>query len=141
MSFVEKFDKYLFILCNVVFGALLVWIAFDNLTHLTTAISYAKYKGIWLAEIGTPLIQAWLGLAGLCVLSGYRRREGLLMFMIFLVIVTPFMHNFWALSEQERLLESKFFQNNLFAFTLTGMLYVFAKKYQWPYTLADLRKR
>jgi putative oxidoreductase len=62
-------------------------------------IAYAASQGVPLASIAVPF-SGMLALAGgLSILLGYRARVGAWLLVLFLVPVTPLMHNFWAVKD------------------------------------------
>jgi putative oxidoreductase len=69
----------------------------NHFSHQT--IAYAASQGVPLASIGVPLTGLLALLGGLSILLGYRAKIGAAMIALFLVLVTPMMHNFWAVSD------------------------------------------
>ncbi|HEY6768344.1 MAG TPA: DoxX family protein [Candidatus Sulfotelmatobacter sp.] len=62
-------------------------------------IAYAASQGVPLASVVVP-VSGILALAGgLSILLGYRAKMGAWLIVLFLVCVTPMMHNFWAVSD------------------------------------------
>jgi putative oxidoreductase len=62
-------------------------------------IAYAASQGVPLASIAVPF-SGLLALAGaLSILLGYRARIGAWLIVLFLVGVTPMMHNFWTVTD------------------------------------------
>lgn len=57
---------------------------------------YAAQHGLPLAHFLVPAAGVVAILGGLSVLLGYRARTGAWLIVLFLAIVTPVMHNFWA---------------------------------------------
>jgi putative oxidoreductase len=68
--------------------------------HFTSeTIAYAAAQGVPLASIAVPISGVLALLGGLSILLGYRARIGAWLIVLFLVGVTPLMHNFWAVSD------------------------------------------
>lgn len=66
---------------------------------LSQTIAYAASQGVPLASIAVPLSGA-IALAGsLSILLGYRAKIGAWLVALFLVVVTPMMHKFWAVTD------------------------------------------
>jgi len=63
------------------------------------AINAAAQHGVPIAEILVPVAGVLAGLGGLSVLLGYRAKIGAWLIAIFLLVVTPVMHNFWAVAD------------------------------------------
>jgi putative oxidoreductase len=62
-------------------------------------IAYAASQGVPLASIAVPFSGVLAILGGLSILLGYRARIGAWLIVLFLIGVTPMMHNFWAVSD------------------------------------------
>jgi putative oxidoreductase len=63
------------------------------------AINAAAQHGVPLAQILVPVAGMLAGLGGLSILLGYRAKIGAWLIAIFLLVVTPIMHNFWAIAD------------------------------------------
>jgi putative oxidoreductase len=62
-------------------------------------IAFAAAKGIPLASIMVPLSGVIALAGGLSILLGYRAKVGAWLLILFLVVVTPLMHNFWTVAD------------------------------------------
>jgi putative oxidoreductase len=62
-------------------------------------IAYAASQGVPMASIAVPLSGVLSLLGGLSILLGYRVRIGAWLIALFLVGVTPMMHNFWTVTD------------------------------------------
>jgi putative oxidoreductase len=62
-------------------------------------IAFAAVKGVPLASIAVPLSGVIALGGGLSILLGYRAKIGAWLLVLFLVAVTPLMHNFWTVSD------------------------------------------
>jgi putative oxidoreductase len=62
-------------------------------------IAFAAAKGVPLASIVVPLSGVIALAGGLSILLGYRARIGAWLLILFLVVVTPLMHNFWTVAD------------------------------------------
>lgn len=68
--------------------------------HFTSGvIGYAAAQGVPMASIVVPFSGLLAVLGGLLILVGYRARIGGWLIALFLLGVTPMMHNFWAVSD------------------------------------------
>ena len=77
-------------------------------------------------------------MGGFCVLTGLWPCVGVSCIALFLVCVSPFMHNFWAISDTaQRMLEMGHFLSNMAL--LGGTLMMVAIPTPWPYSL-ELRR-
>jgi putative oxidoreductase len=62
-------------------------------------IAYAASQGVPLASIAVPFSGLLALAGGLSILLGYRARIGAWLIVLFLVGVTPMLHNFWAVTD------------------------------------------
>src|ERR1700739_1152334 len=62
-------------------------------------IGYAASQGVPLASVAVPVSGLLAILGGLSILLGYRAKLGAWLIALFLVGVTPMMHNFWTVSD------------------------------------------
>jgi putative oxidoreductase len=80
----------------VLFGRLLFALIFlmAGPNHFSSqTIAYAASQGVPLASIAVPLSGVLAILGGLSILLGYRARIGAWLLALFLIGVTPMMHN------------------------------------------------
>jgi putative oxidoreductase len=66
---------------------------------MSQTIAYAASQGVPMASIAVPFSGLLAFVGGLLILLGYRARIGAWLIALFLVGVTPMMHNFWAVSD------------------------------------------
>jgi putative oxidoreductase len=62
-------------------------------------IAYAASQGVPLASIAVPFSGLLALAGGLSILLGYRAKIGAWLLILFLVGVTPMLHNFWAVTD------------------------------------------
>jgi putative oxidoreductase len=62
-------------------------------------IAYAASQGVPLASIAVPLSGVIALAGGFSILLGYRARIGAWLIALFLAVITPMMHNFWAVAD------------------------------------------
>jgi putative oxidoreductase len=102
-------------------------------------VQYASAKGVPMPDVAVAVAGVLILVGGFCVMTGFQPHIGLSCLALFLVCVTPVMHNFRALSDPtERLNEMGHFLSN--AALLGGTLMMFALPRPWPYSL-ELRRR
>jgi putative oxidoreductase len=65
----------------------------------SASINAAAQHSVPLAQILVPVSGVLAGLGGLSILLGCRARIGAWLIAIFLLVVTPIMHNFWAIAD------------------------------------------
>jgi putative oxidoreductase len=62
-------------------------------------LSYAIAAHVPAAKIAVPIAGLIILAGGLSIFFGYKAKLGALLIIIFLVPVTPMMHNFWAVTD------------------------------------------
>lgn len=62
-------------------------------------LAYATAAHVPLAKFAVPIAGVMILLGGLSILFGYKAKLGALLIIIFLIPVTPMMHNFWAVTD------------------------------------------
>lgn len=62
-------------------------------------IAYAASQGVPLASIAVPVSGVLALLGGLSILLGFHARIGAWLIALFLIGVTPLMHNFWTVAD------------------------------------------
>jgi uncharacterized membrane protein YphA (DoxX/SURF4 family) len=101
-------------------------------------VQYAAAKGVPMPGLAVAAAGVLILVGGFCVATGFQPYLGLSCIAIFLVCVTPVMHNFWALSNStDRMNEMGHLLSNT---ALLGGTLMFALPRPWPYSL-DLRRR
>ena len=72
----------------------------SSINHLNgTDLAYAVQAGVPMAKFTVPLTGVLALLGGLSILLGFHARIGAWLIVIFLVGVTPIMHNYWAVKD------------------------------------------
>jgi len=82
---------------RLLFSFIFIFAALGHFSH--QEIAYAAAQGVPLASIAVPLSGVLAFTGGLSVLLGYHARIGAWSLVLFLVAVTPSMHNFWAVKD------------------------------------------
>lgn len=85
------------LLGRVLFAAVFI---LSSIKHFNGGdIAYAQQAGVPLAKLMVPASGALALIGGLLILLGYRAKLGAWLLVLFLVPVTPVMHNFWAVKD------------------------------------------
>ena len=97
--------------------ALIAWLfipaGFGNIAGFAGVAGYIASKGVPLPEVCAALaITAELGL-GLLLLVGWQARWAALGLAVFVAVVTPIFHNFWAVPEAQALMQKQAFWKNI----------------------------
>lgn len=89
--------RYLVPVGRFAFAAAFVF--FGPLDLTPQGIAWAAQQGVPLPQVLSPLAGLIALAGGLSVILGYRARLGAWLLIVFLVPVTGFMHNFWAVKD------------------------------------------
>src|SRR5688572_25746919 len=104
----------LFLIGRLFFGGFFVYNGLNHFLSLASTAQYAAAKGVPMAEAAVLLTGALLLIGGLAVLFGLLPEVGLACIALFLVGVTPVMHNFWDLADPaQRMNEMGQFMKNM----------------------------
>jgi putative oxidoreductase len=86
---------------------------FGKIAGFAGVVGYIASKGVPLPEVSAALaIAAELGL-GLLVLFGFKARWAALGLAVFLAVITPIFHNYWAVEAAQQMMQKQSFDKNL----------------------------
>ena len=129
----------LFLLGRVIFGGFFVFNGANHFLMNATFVQYAAAKGVPMPEIAVAVAGVLILAGGFSVLTGFQPYIGLSCIALFLIVVTPMMHNFWAdTNPVERMNDFGHFLSNAALLGATLMMFVIPRP--WPYSL-ELRRR
>jgi len=129
----------LFLLGRIIFGGFFAYNGANLLISNASSAQYAAAKGVPMPEIAVALAGLLILIGGLSVLLGFWPQLGAACIILFLAIVTPVMHNFWAISDPaQRLADTINFAKNIAL--LGGALMMLGVPTPWPYSV-DRRTR
>jgi uncharacterized membrane protein YphA (DoxX/SURF4 family) len=119
---------------RVLFGGIFVFNGINHFRNRAAMVGYATYKGVPMpgaAILGSGL---WLLVSGLSVILGCWPEVGALMIVLFLLVVTPKMHDYWNATDQtQRMGDFINFQKNMAL--LGAALMLLAIPTPWPYSI------
>ncbi|MGA9508727.1 MAG: DoxX family protein [Candidatus Sulfotelmatobacter sp.] len=105
---------------------------------LSATAAFAASQGVPLASVVVPLSGVLAIAGGLSILLGYRARLGAWMIIVFLVCVTPMMHNFWAVRDpMMHQMQLVMFMKNL---SMLGGALIISQLGSGPWSLDSRRK-
>ena len=90
-------SRVVVLLGRLLFSFIFISAALGHFSHPT--IAYAASQGVPLAALAVPFSGVLALAGGLSILLGYHARLGAWLLVLFLVPVTPVMHNFWAVKD------------------------------------------
>jgi putative oxidoreductase len=124
----------LFLVGRLLFGGLFAYNGLNHFLNFSSIRGYTAYKGVPLPDVSTAISGVWLLVSGLSVIAGFRPEIGLAMIALFLLGVTPIMHDFWKVQDpQARMGEFINFTKN---FALLGAaLALLSVPRPWPMSL------
>ena len=123
-----------FLGARLLFGAVLAYLAFRNYLALEQSIEYARSKGAPMPEIGVPLGSLLLAGGAISIVLGGYPLLGALSVVLFLVGITPIMHDFWALEDQEAQNERIHFLKNV-GLLAGALVFLLLADQPWPYAI------
>lgn len=106
----------LFLLGRIIFGGYFAYSGLNHFLRLSMMAEYAKSKGVLYPHLAVAFTGILLLLGGLSILFGTYPRIGILFLLIFLLPTTFIMHNFWAVTEQSKMIEIINFLKNMALF-------------------------
>lgn len=96
---------------------------FSKIAGFSGVVGYIAAQGVPLPEVCAAIaIAAELGL-GLMLLVGWQARWAAIGLALFVAVITPIFHNFWAVPEAQQMMQQQAFFKNLAA---VGGLLAFA---------------
>lgn len=98
---------------RLLFALIFVPAGWSKIADFSGVAGYIASKGVPLPEVCAALaIAAELGL-GLLILVGWQTRWAALGLAIFVAVITPIFHNFWAMPEAQQMMQQQAFFKNL----------------------------
>jgi len=120
-----------------VFGGFFIMNGINHLLTSRTMAQYAAAKGVPAPEAAVVLSGLLILFGGISILLGWQPELGIGAIAIFLIGVTPVMHNFWTESGAERTADMGHFLKNMAL--LGGTLMFTAVPRPWPYSIDERR--
>lgn len=129
----------LFLIGRMIFGGFFLYNGANHFLSNAMFGQYAAAKGVPMPDIAVAIAGLLILVGGFCVLVGLWPHLGALSITLFLIGVTPFMHNFWAIADEtQRTMELVNFTKNLAL--LGGALMMVGVPRPWPYSLEQRRR-
>ena len=125
--------EILFLAGRVLFGGLFVYNGLNHFRNYAAIRAYCAYKHVLMPGPSAIVSGLWLVVAGTSVVVGFRPEAGLVLIVLFLLVVTPVMHDFWNITDPaQRLSEWINFQKN--AALMGAALMMLLLPRPWPYS-------
>jgi putative oxidoreductase len=124
----------LFLAGRLLFGGLFVYNGVNHFKNYVAVRGYCAYKHIPMPGASTIVSGVWLLVAGSSVVVGFRPEAGLVLIALFLLVVTPLIHDFWNIADPgQRLGEMINFTKNAALMGASLMMLLLPRP--WPYSL------
>lgn len=122
-----------FLIGRIIVGAYYIVSGIRHFTSLNMTAGYAASKGVPAPKLAVAGSGALIVIGGLSILLGYQPVIGVAAVCLFLLGVSPMMHNFWAVQDpMQKMAEMINFTKNM---ALLGSALMFlAIPQPWPYS-------
>jgi putative oxidoreductase len=100
------------LLGRILLAVLFVPSGFSKITGFSGLVGNIQHAGVPLPEVGAAiaiLVELFLGLM---ILAGWKTRWAALGFLVYLIVITPIFHNFWAAAEADKMDQQINFMKN-----------------------------
>jgi putative oxidoreductase len=105
---------------RILLAVMFVLSGYGKLTGFDGAVGYISSKGLPMPQVLAAIaILIELG-GGLAIIIGWKTRWAALAFIVFLIVITPIFHNFWAVAADQMMGQQINFMKNVTV--LGGML-------------------
>jgi uncharacterized membrane protein YphA (DoxX/SURF4 family) len=84
---------------RLLFGGLFLYNGVNHFRNRAMLVGYAQYKKVPAAGVAVLISGLWLVISGVSVMAGIRPHAGSLMIAVFLFVVSPMMHDYWAATD------------------------------------------
>ena len=108
--------EFAFLVARLVFGVVFVFFGLNHFMNAEMMSGYAGAKGVPAAGLMVPVTGGMLVFGGLGVLLGVFPTLAAGAVVLFLLVTTPLMHDFWAAPEEEQMTEMTQFLKNVALF-------------------------
>ena len=128
----------LFLIGRTVVGLFYIYNGLNHFLKINPMAEYAKFKGVPLPEVAVAISGILLLIGGLTILLGTFPEIGVASLVLFFLPVTFMMHNFWAVTEEQKMGEMINFTKNL-ALLGSALMFLAIRK-PWPLGLARKKR-
>lgn len=91
-----------FLVGRLVFGLVIAFMGLNHFMNTGEMAQYAELKGVPAATVGVLVSGLFLVLGGLSIVAGIYPVVGAAFVGIFMLVVTPVMHDFWTIEDPEQ---------------------------------------
>src|ERR1700681_4728119 len=134
----ERLIDVPFLIGRILFGGYFLYNGLNHFLSLPMLAQYAAAKGVPAPDIAVGLSGLLMLVGGASVLLGFWPHIGLWCIVTFLAIVSPVIHDFWAIADPaQRVAEIVNFTKNIAL--IGGSLTSLGVPRPWPYSLERTR--
>jgi uncharacterized membrane protein YphA (DoxX/SURF4 family) len=134
MVFETALDSIGFLAARILYGTVLGYLALGNLIALDESVAYARSKGAPKPDFGVPLGSLLLLGGAASIGGGAYPAFGALAVILFLVGITPIMHDFWAIDGEAAENERIHFLKNV-GLVAVALVFLLLADQPWPFAL------
>ncbi|MDY6761802.1 MAG: DoxX family membrane protein [Candidatus Nanohaloarchaea archaeon] len=120
---------------RALFGLFFIFNGLNHFMKREVMAGYAESKGVPMAQFMVPLTGLLLLAGGLSIVAGAYVGVGVVLLLLFLLVTTPTMHNFWAVGEEQKQDEMVNFLKNMALLGAVLITYYAWTTGTWPYAL------
>jgi len=132
--------KVLYLIGRIRFGGFFLTSGFLDLTHYRLFVPLVAANGVPFPRFAVILASLLILLGGVSIVLGLWPRAGICLIALFLVLVTPIAHAFWAHSNRQQHADDlNNFTKNMGL--LGGRLMLLVIPQPWPYKLTSVIRR
>lgn len=124
----------LFLVGRLLFGGVLAFTGLNHFLDTESMVGYADAKGVPAAGLAVPISGGMLVFGGLGIALGIVPTVAAGAIVVFLLVTTPMMHDFWAVPEDQQQSEMTAFLKNVGLFSAAIALLALSSV-EWPYAL------
>lgn len=123
-----------FLLGRLLVGLVLAFMGFNHFLNTEALTGYAQSKGLPAPRVSVVLSGGTLIAGGLGVAAGTYTTIAAGALIVFFVVSTPVMHNFWAVPAEQKQDEMQNFLKNMALLGASLVLFGLSSA-EWPYAL------
>ena len=109
----NNYASTLALLGRILIALIFVLSGWGKITGFAGTAGMIASKGLPMPEVLAGIAAAIEFLGGIALMVGFRARWAALLFAIFLIVISPIFHNFWAMEGAQRMANQINFMKNV----------------------------
>ncbi|MFB6167034.1 MAG: DoxX family protein [Candidatus Nanohaloarchaea archaeon] len=126
------YEEIAFLVGRVLIGGFLAFNGANHFLKRENMAGYAESKGAPAPSVTVPLTGLMLLAGGFSILLGAYTTAGIALVALFFLAVTPVMHDFWSVPDDQKQQEMTNFMKNM---AILGAVLTLLMVQNWPYAL------